>query len=341
MRPKPKMNPLDKRIKPNPKYSKMEPTINTGNNLRKELERLEEVQLFYKFRNDEIFRRINVNNLVRLLVEVMKLEYQLTPFNEEVEEDVIPDDSASVVAFNGGQEEQDERIGELHDEEDKEEDEDIGSLIQSQFEPSKIRRSRVGTARSATSVPMGVGELDSTQDQSDFGENKPLRPFLFLDVREADQYLNSHLALAISYPHARLNRCYDYELPCMLRLKNKPRAVIVVYDDDESIASKAATTLTQRGYDNVFMLSGGLRVASRKFPESLVTSGEPCSKRLEEGEVIVLERLLEENIMAGSSSRLSRSTSLSAMARSVSMENFRSTSFDGPMRTSTARRNRY
>ena len=53
-------------------------------------------------------------------------------------------------------------------------------------------------------------------------------------------------------------RCYDYELPCMLRLKNKLRAVIVVYDDDESIASKAATTLTQRGYDNVFMLSGEL-----------------------------------------------------------------------------------
>ena len=44
----------------------------------------------------------------------------------------------------------------------------------------------------------------------------------------------------------------------MLQLKNKPRAVIVVYDDDESIASKAATTLTQRGYDNVFMLSGEL-----------------------------------------------------------------------------------
>jgi len=337
MRPKPKMNPLDKRIKPNPKYSKVEPTINTGNNLRKELERLEEVQLFYKFRNDEIFRRINVNNLVRLLVEVMKLEYQLTPFNEEVEEEVIPDDSASVVAFNGGQEEQDERIDELVEEEE----EDIGSLIQSQFEPSKVRRSRVGTARSATSVPLGFGELDATQDKDNCGQDKPPRPFLFLDVREGDQYLNSHLALAISYPHARLNRCYDYELPCMLRLKNKPRAVIVVYDDDESIASKAATTLTQRGYDNVFMLSGGLRVASRKFPESLVTSGEPCSKRLEEGEVIVLERLLEENIMAGSSSRLSRSTSLSAMARSVSMENFRSTSFDGPMRTSTARRNHY
>ena len=145
-----------------------------------------------------------MNFQVRLLVEVMKLEYQLTPFNGEVEEDVVPDDSASVVAFNGVQGEEDERIGEM-DEEEKEEDEDIGSLIQSQFEPSKIRRSRVGTARSATSVPLGVGELDSTQEDA-FGQDKPLRPFLFLDVREADQYLNSHLALAISYPHARLNR---------------------------------------------------------------------------------------------------------------------------------------
>ena len=99
-----------------------------------------------------------------MLVEVMKLEYQLTPFNTDVEEEVIPDDSASVVAFNGGQEEQVDRISEL---EEEEETEDIGSLIQSQFQPSKTRRSRVGTARSATSVPQGVGELDSTQDGQD------------------------------------------------------------------------------------------------------------------------------------------------------------------------------
>ena len=49
----------------------------------------------------------------------------------------------------------------------------------------------------------------------------------------------------------------------MIRLKNKPRAVIVVYDDDESIASRAATTLTQRGYDNVFMLSGMKNIHQR------------------------------------------------------------------------------
>ena len=141
-----------------------------------------------------------------MLVEVMKLEYQLTPFNADVEEEVIPDDSASVVAFNGGQEEQVDRISELEEEEGTE---DIGSLIQSQFQPSnsKTRRSRVNTARSATSVPQGVGELDSTQDGQDVQQAEPQRPFLFLDVREGEQYLNSHLVLAECYPFARLNRC--------------------------------------------------------------------------------------------------------------------------------------
>jgi len=30
-----------------------------------------------------------------------------------------------------------------------------------------------------------------------------------------------------------------------------------LYDNDEKIAPEAAATLVQRGYDNVFMLSGG------------------------------------------------------------------------------------
>ena len=79
MRPKPKASPLDKKIVPNPKYKNVETVVDTGNNLRKELERLEEVHQYYKFRNDEVFRRVNVNNLVRLLIEQTKLEYQLNP----------------------------------------------------------------------------------------------------------------------------------------------------------------------------------------------------------------------------------------------------------------------
>ena len=42
---------------------------------------------------------------------------------------------------------------------------------------------------------------------------------------------------------------YDY--------KNKAGKVIVVYDADEQIAVHVVTSLVERGYDNLFMLSGG------------------------------------------------------------------------------------
>jgi len=39
--------------------------------------------------------------------------------------------------------------------------------------------------------------------------------------------------------------------------KNREGKIIVLYDEDEKIAPIAASTLVQRGYDNVFLLSGG------------------------------------------------------------------------------------
>ena len=45
----------------------------------------------------------------------------------------------------------------------------------------------------------------------------------------------------------------------MREFRNGAGKMIVVYDYDESVAARSATTLAQRGYDNVLMLSGGLR----------------------------------------------------------------------------------
>ena len=50
----------------------------------------------------------------------------------------------------------------------------------------------------------------------------------------------------------------------MYRFKNVDGKIIVIVDSDESIAPTFATTMIQRGYDNVFVLSGGLRVAKIK-----------------------------------------------------------------------------
>ncbi len=40
-----------------------------------------------------------------------------------------------------------------------------------------------------------------------------------------------------------MNRAFDYETKEMLRVKNKERSILVVYDDDETIASRSAITL--------------------------------------------------------------------------------------------------
>ena len=51
----------------------------------------------------------------------------------------------------------------------------------------------------------------------------------------------------------------NYESKDMLKFKNVPGKIIVIADSDEAMAAKFATVLIQRGYDNIFVLSGGLR----------------------------------------------------------------------------------
>jgi hypothetical protein len=72
---KPKLA-MDRRIKPNPKYENVQPQVNTGNNTRKQLEKMQEAGQYYRFRPDEIFRRITVTSLVSLMMEQSKLEIQ-------------------------------------------------------------------------------------------------------------------------------------------------------------------------------------------------------------------------------------------------------------------------
>jgi len=353
MRPKAKISALDKKIKPNPRYNGVEPVVNTGSNLRTELEKLDEIHQFYKFRNDEIFRRITINNLVNLIVEVGKLEYQLEPgLSVPTTNPTIPTDN-NMDAFEGHLDAP-VPTGETHDDDGKEEEENIDTLIRSQFDPQlneptmrhtsmATTTARQNTARSVSSLVMGIGELDNTPNIDENGVNTSAadttnhlaanRPFLVMDVRDPDAYARSHISLSVNYPAIRLNRAFDYETREMLRLKNKGDGIIVLYDDDESIASKCATTLTQRGYDNVFLLSGGLRVASIKYPDSLVTDRD--LDRMEEGDIMVIEKLLDENITKGSS-RLMGSRVGSRRSTCTGVSSRRSFSQDRPAAAVTA-----
>jgi len=335
MRPKPKTSLLDKKIVKNPRYRNVENVVDTGNNLRKELEKLEEVHQYYKFRNDEVFRRVNVNNLVRLLIEQTKLEYQINPPERanNVEEELMNENRSE---FNDSvADELEFDMNDLNvDDEAEDVNDDIRSIIHSHYDPVSARvdsrvdsrtlmsRSKVGgrPLRCVSSVVNGVGELDQDELADKAPQERDRRPFVILDVRDCEEFSRSHLVYSQSYHHTRLNRAFDYETRDMLRVKNRPGQILVVCDNDESQASKFATTLTQRGYDNVFMLSGGLRVAQLKYPSGLVVSSEDQGDRLEEGDVLLLEQTLEDNILEGESAtatsrRMVRSSSLNSNRR--------------------------
>ena len=113
-------------------------------------------------------------------------------------------------------------------------------------------------------VIRGVGEYDNGSQPAmkpvesirklDQNENMP---YLLLDIRDRDEYNTCHVITALNYPAAMLSRSVNNETRELLAYKNQPGKIILIYDEDERIAIKAATTFVQRGYDNLFMLSGG------------------------------------------------------------------------------------
>lgn len=329
---------MDMKIPKNPKYANMKPTLDTGYNTRIQQEKLEENRQYYKFRPDEVFRRISVTSMVTLMLEVAKLSIQ--------ESDIARLESLSSSevdsAIGNGDEYLEQDLEALHYQNHFDDDvdphyEDEFRGVESVVHSGKpiSRQYHGGSNRSSS-----VADLIQYMGQVDIQLDEPLRnrktetddfnssPCLLLDVRSEEEYNRSHLITAESYPHARLSRSINFESPSMREYRNRKGKIIIVYDYDEYIASSVATTLVQRGYDNVFMLSGGLRVAEIKFPDGLIVPTNSHTEVWTEEAIFTVESLLEEALSRKKTnlrmytpsqgpSRLSSSTStLRSMSRS-------------------------
>jgi rhodanese-related sulfurtransferase len=168
--------------------------------------------------------------------------------------------------------------------------------------------------------PRPVAHYYMNEFEKENNKSKPKkkdRPYLILDIRDVDDYKRGRILSSRSYPAALLSRSVNFESKDMLKFKNVEGKLIVVVDEDESLAARFATTLIQRGYDNVFVLSGGLRVAAIKFPDQLIATlthdvddEDVFDDKIAEDQIHVLEAFLEEALTSGTSR-------LSSMAPSV------------------------
>ncbi|XP_062277072.1 centrosomal protein of 41 kDa [Scomber scombrus] len=260
---------MKKRIPQNAKYQNVKTRLDTGCSLSKYMEKLEEIKKYYRYRKDEIFKRLKVTTFAQLLLQVASVS-DLNG-SETDGDSLVPEDGMSVMS-----------------------DADLDSLSEHtngspQASDHQDAKEICYTARSTLlSVISGVGELNldrnsqkltsmsmSSPDLAD--RPYPDCPYLLLDVRDRDEFDRCHIISAHSFPIALLSRTMNPYTKEVLEYKNAAGKIIIVYDEDERIASQAATTMCERGFENLFLLSGGLKLISQRFPEAMTTGSIPTS----------------------------------------------------------------
>ncbi|NXX83073.1 CEP41 protein, partial [Urocolius indicus] len=224
----------------------------------------------YRYKKDELFKRLRVTTFAQLVIQVASLSDEtLEVTNEEIhkmeENNIYSDNSAAP------------------DAEDTPGTNEKGNPDGASSPVLFINHTGGGDSYRSTlqSVISGVGELDVEKDTPK-KEEAPAKdlpypdcPFLLLDVRDRDAYDQCHIVGAYSYPIATLSRTMNPYTNNILEYKNARGKIIILYDNDERLASQAATTMCERGFENLFMLSGGLKVLAQKIPEGLITGSFP------------------------------------------------------------------
>ncbi|MED6261820.1 Centrosomal protein of 41 kDa [Ataeniobius toweri] len=246
---------LKKRIPKNAKYDHIKTRLDTGCSKTKHMERLEEIRKNYRYRKGEIFKRLKVTTFAQLILQVASVSDR----NQSAGDDESPDtqqDGVSIIS-EADLECESERVN--------------GSPLKlplSHQPDAGDCKDNCHTARSTLlSVISGVGELNIEDNPQKAAESAssptpadtpyPDCPYLLLDVRDRDQYDCCHIISAHSFPVAMLSRTMNPYTKEVLEYKNALGKIIIVYDEDERIASLAATTMCERGFENLFMLCGG------------------------------------------------------------------------------------
>lgn len=93
--------------------------------------------------------------------------------------------------------------------------------------------------------------------------------YILLDIREVELYDECHINTAIQFnihyiKQDKLTQLYSY--------RNKSNTLIVLYDNQSEVKSihDVATSLVQKGYDNIYLLTGGIKHYAIKYMYDIV-----------------------------------------------------------------------
>ena len=122
--------------------------------------------------------------------------------------------------------------------------------------------------------------------------------FIIVDLREKIEYYKCHIKNAYSYPSSLISQ--DHFLKEMYTIKNKPNSIIIVYHKDDKTGSSVSDLLILKGFENIYMISGGFYDFSFSYPEYMIGSEQnkyliDKEKRVKEREIILRKRNKNHN----------------------------------------------
>ena len=104
--------------------------------------------------------------------------------------------------------------------------------------------------------------------------------FLLIDLREPDEYEDFHIREALCFPGTRIKQ--DKIIPQLYQYRNKEDKIIVVYHFDEKKGIDYTTQFIEKGYENVYLLSGGIEGFGQEIQEGLEGKSVPVFEHKEE-----------------------------------------------------------
>ena len=97
--------------------------------------------------------------------------------------------------------------------------------------------------------------------------------YLIVDLRDRADYLAWHIKESYSMPLILVNQ--DKTIPEVHRFKNQEGKKIIVYTTDERNGIVAARAMVDRGYENSFLLTGGIQKFIEDYPNLIEGSNIP------------------------------------------------------------------
>ena len=104
--------------------------------------------------------------------------------------------------------------------------------------------------------------------------------FVLIDLREPDEYEQYHIKEALNFPGTHIKR--DKFIPQLHAYKNKQDKIIIVYHFDEKKGIGYVNELYEKGFDNIFLLSGGIEAFGQEVGEGLEGANIPLFGKKEE-----------------------------------------------------------